>query len=506
MGREVNSTTLSPCAKMWNMMMTVLTLGCLRKKEEIRPVTNVWIDGHLVSALMDTGSEVSAISWTKFCKMQTGKKLMMPATKLIAANGSNMEIMGHALFDIKMGKIKAMRPMLVVKGLNQECIIGADTMINEGITLDFERKKLICGKRAHSDAWRARTVKEYNVSPGQEMMLRCHAAGLMVNRDVSVLELAGHEEINITPCVQTVKEADHISVPAVNPGMNPLHIPRGTEVAMIEDFATQKHFNVTRLCELHVHNRSSVNSSSITEEHVDLSGIPQMHRSGYLRVLNNFSDVFSKDVDDIGRCKIVKHKLILKDENKVANVPQYPIPYHLKHVAIAYVNKLLAAGIIRHSKSPFNAPLLLVRKPGVKAHDANLDIAAQIRNFRVVHDYRMLNANLVNDSYPLLNLHQLIDEVSSKKIWSVIDLSSGFWQQELTEESKKYTAFGISGVGHFEYQVSPQGISTSTSNFQRLLDHVCKGLKSTFTYVDDAIVATHTHEEMMPSPEIVSLL
>ena len=63
--------------------------------------------------------------------------------------------------------------------------------------------------------------------------------------------------------------------------------------------------------------------------------------------------------------------------------------------------------------------------------------------YRVVHDYRRLNENTVHDSYPMINLYELLDAVAQAKVWSVIYLSSGFWNQELGEQSKPCTAFGF---------------------------------------------------------------
>jgi hypothetical protein len=48
------------------------------------------------------------------------------------------------------------------------------------------------------------------------------------------------------------------------------------------------------------------------------------------------------------------------------------------------------------------------------------------------------------------NLFELIDEVGQGQIYSIIDLSQGFFNQLLTEDSKAFTAFGVPGKGHFE--------------------------------------------------------
>jgi hypothetical protein len=65
----------------------------------------------------------------------------------------------------------------------------------------------------------------------------------------------------------------------------------------------------------------------------------------------------------------------------------------------------------------------------------------------VVHNYRKLNSLLIKDSYPMRNLFELIDEVGQGQIYSIIDLSQGFFCQTLTEDSKAYTIRHLGSQG-----------------------------------------------------------
>jgi hypothetical protein len=56
------------------------------------------------------------------------------------------------------------------------------------------------------------------------------------------------------------------------------------------------------------------------------------------------------------------------------------------------------------------------------------------------------------------------------------------------------TAFGMPGMGHFEYNRSAQGLCYSPSAFQRLLDHVTAGLKGVYVYIDDVVVVSKDYE------------
>ena len=111
----------------------------------------------------------------------------------------------------------------------------------------------------------------------------------------------------------------------------------------------------------------------------------------------------------------MQQTVTLKDPSKISYTPQYRLPHHLKIVAEQYIDTLLAAGVIQESKSPFSSPLMLVRKA------CDPDPINPLKNYRVVLDYRKLNENTIPDSYPMRHLSELIDNVSSAKIWTVLE-------------------------------------------------------------------------------------
>ena len=63
-----------------------------------------------------------------------------------------------------------------------------------------------------------------------------------------------------------------------------------------------------------------------------------------------------------------------------------------------------ASKIIQKSSSPFSSPLMLVRKA------VPFDEKDPLKCYRVVLDYRRINANTVPDSYPMRNIYEMIDD------------------------------------------------------------------------------------------------
>ena len=178
----------------------------------------------------------------------------------------------------------------------------------------------------------------------------------------------------------------------------------------------------------------------------------------------------------------------LKDPNRITSITQYRLPYKLKEVAIDYVQKLMEAGVIRKSTSVFNSPLMLVKKPNA---DPKKPLGEQ---YRLVHNYVDLNKNINPCSYPLRHLYELLDEVASGKVFSVLDLSQGFFQQALIDPQES-TSFSIPGIGQYTYCRSPQGLNSSPAYFQRLLDFVLGNLPRVYVYIDDVVISVASHEE-----------
>ena len=102
--------------------------------------------------------------------------------------------------------------------------------------------------------------------------------------------------------------------------------------------------------------------------------------------------------------------------------------------------------------------------------------------------------NIAPCSYPLRHLYKLLGEVASGKVYSVLDLSQGFFQQHLIDPHEA-TAFSIPGVGQYAYVRSPQGMNFSPAYFQRLLDFVLKGISRTYVYIDNVVISVKTHEQ-----------
>ena len=152
---------------------------------------------------------------------------------------------------------------------------------------------------------------------------------------------------------------------------------------------------------------------------------------------------------------------------------------------------MLDLGAIRPSNSPWASAIVLVRKK-----DGRL---------RFCIDLRKLNNRTVKDAYSLPRIESILDSLGGAQIFSTLDLKAGYWQVEMAEECKVYTAFTCGPLGFYECDTMPFGATNAPATFQRLM-HDCLGelnMNWCIVYLDDIIIFSDTKEEHLKRLEAV---
>ncbi|KAG1136227.1 hypothetical protein G6F38_012209 [Rhizopus arrhizus] len=144
-------------------------------------------------------------------------------------------------------------------------------------------------------------------------------------------------------------------------------------------------------------------------------------------LLKKYYSIFDWNNDTIGNTSIITHKIIIDKHTQ----PISHRPYRLSPIEAKYleqeIDKYCKLGVISPSNSPWAAPVILVKKKNGE--------------YRMVIDYRKLNAVTKKDSYPLPRIDDLLDTLGKASIFSALDMRAGFHQVPLEEESKELTAF-----------------------------------------------------------------
>ena len=399
----------------------------------LRPTLTIQLNNTWVSALFDTGSSVSLVD-EKFKNdilLKGTNAATSPSVRLCGANGKELQQSGCYSIKVTLGKRHVFHNLIFIKDLQVPCILGMDFMAYQNVVIDASKRviKFAAKKQTNSVSTLSGT-KAIHLSPHSETAISIPVPFPFVQGLIEsgpslpdkVMVMDGVTSSYYPPD----SPADPVcNVIVANFSHLPIKIPTNTPLALLTTDPRLNAKPLSACLSISTEKPRIINTSHV--EKLDLSHIPTRFQQHYLSLLCSYADVFSKNDLDVGHCKSLPHQVRLTDPNKITSINQYRLPHHLKEVAIDYVERLLAARVVRKSNSVFNSPLMLVKKP--HANPAK-PLSEQ---YRLVHNYVELNKNIALCSYPLRHLYELLDDVASGTVFSVLDLSQGFFQQHLTD-------------------------------------------------------------------------
>ena len=95
-----------------------------------------------------------------------------------------------------------------------------------------------------------------------------------------------------------------------------------------------------------------------------------------------------------------------------------------------------------------------------------------------------------------------MDTFNDVEWYSNFDLKSGYWQEEMAEESIPLTAFS-SANGHWEFLRVAFGLKNAPADFSRLMFRVLGNLSFVQIYFDDFYIASKSAEDHLNHLTIV---
>ena len=277
-----------------------------------------------------------------------------------------------------------------------------------------------------------------------------------------------------------------------------LKVPKGTPIARMESAnqsppVCMEAMAVTKPQREKVMNEDERQEALLNK--LDLSGLnswtPEVAAKA-CSLLAEYNDIFSLEKHDIGHTKAVEHKIVLKDpdaapfKERFCRIPLTQVDEVREHLKL-----MLDAGAICPSNSPWCNAVVLVQKK-----DGSLCFCI---------DFRRLNTLTRKDSHPLPRICETLDSLVGSAYYSSFDLTSGFWQVPMAEESKQYTTFTLGSMGLFECDRIPFGLCNAPATFQRLMQNCLCELNLTYCliYLDDMIVYSKSPEEHLLRMRVV---
>ena len=113
--------------------------------------------------------------------------------------------------------------------------------------------------------------------------------------------------------------------------------------------------------------------------------------------------------------------------------------------------------------------------------------------WRLMVDYRGLNAQTQHDSYMLPLIEDMLQEQFRQRIFTVIDLKHGYHQMPLAEESRACTAMSTP-LGPLQWKVIPMGVTNGNAAFQGMLENLLEPVRDCADpFVHDVIIGSGEH-------------
>ncbi|GJY02455.1 putative reverse transcriptase domain-containing protein [Tanacetum coccineum] len=167
--------------------------------------------------------------------------------------------------------------------------------------------------------------------------------------------------------------------------------------------------------------------------------------------VRDFPEVFPEDLPGLPPTRQVEFQIdLVPGAAPVARAPYRLAPTELQELS-TQLQELSDKGFIRPSSSPWGAPVLI---------------------------------------------DDLFDQLQGSRVYSKIDLRSGYHQLRVREEDIPKTAFRTR-YGHYEFQVMPFGLTNAPAVFMDLMNRVCKPYFAKFViiFIDDILIYSKSKEE-----------
>ena len=136
--------------------------------------------------------------------------------------------------------------------------------------------------------------------------------------------------------------------------------------------------------------------------------------------------------------------------------PHMMAPIELQELKVQ-IHELLDKSFIRPSTSPWRAPILFAKEKD--------------KTLRLCIDYRQLNRVMIKNQYPLSSIDDLFDQLRGARVYSKIDLYTGYHQLRVREANIPKTGFRT-WYRHFKFTMMPFGLTNAPAAFMDLMYRV----------------------------------
>ena len=344
----------------------------------------------------------------------------------------------------------------------------------------------------------ARLINKINLQPLESSIVKIKCPKtVQTNQTVFMEPFKQKSGIMIDCSVNSLDHNNHAIITIKNNNNFPVTLNKNMKIAKIfTDFLIADNLNTHK----NSHIINNINASDMAElrrkdlkvQDFDLNHLDKALQQKVINLLFKNAAAFSKNYLTMGQTSRVSPTFNLLHNYPIANKP-YKMPHDVKKYAKEEIDKLLEANIIEPSSSRYAFPVVFVKKKSTSKTNNPEHI-----KYRMACDYRLLNEILDPLPYPIPDIKEILQSISGKKYYTVLDFNSAFFQINLKPEDKDKLSF-ITEFGVYRPNRVMFGTKLSTQIFAQLIDLIFKDVdKSKIRFfIDDIIIASESIEEML---------
>jgi hypothetical protein len=216
-----------------------------------------------------------------------------------------------------------------------------------------------------------------------------------------------------------------------------------------------------------------INSCAYAVEGAKLEDIP---------IVCEYPDIFPDDLPGMPPDRDIEFVIELQPDTAPISKRPYRMPPNKLAELKIQLQDLLDKGFIHPSASPWGCPALFVKKKD--------------NSLRLCVDYRPLNAVTIKNKYPLPRIDMLFDQLVGAKVFSKIDLRSGYHQIKIRPSDIPKMTFSTR-YGLYEYLVLSFGLTNAPAYFMYLMNSVFMPELDKFVvvFIDDILIYSKNLED-----------
>ena len=183
---------------------------------------------------------------------------------------------------------------------------------------------------------------------------------------------------------------------------------------------------------------------------------------------------------------------------------QRPYTLSLKHHdwVKKEIEQLECAGIIEKSLSPWASPIVTVPKKSGPGEPPKRRMCVDYHHINALQTEVDSSSRGYMGLYPLLKIDKMFAKLCGAKIFSTLDLHSGYYHIGFTEGAKPKTAF-VTPHHKWHFNRVPFGLAQALSYFKQLMNQVLQGLDFAIAYLDNIVIFSNNELEHLQHLETV---